>query len=260
MIPRVVIGDGPLLLAQPHGGTEIPTPIRDRLNPRGQTLIDTDWHIDRLYAGLAARATVVATPIHRYVIDANRDPADLSLYPGQNTTGLCPTTTFDGEPIYRDGQQPSADEIGERLQRYHRPYHDALREQLERLRQKHGYVILYDCHSIRAVVPYLFDGRLPDLNLGTNDGRSCDPRLERAAQAACAAADGFSWVLNGRFKGGWTTRHYGEPGAGCHALQMELAQCNYMLEEPPWTYDEDKAARLRAILGPLLDDLAGILA
>ncbi len=174
MIPNVVPGSGPVVLAQPHGGTEIPDAILKRLNPEGQARADTDWHISRLYADLLADASIVSTPIHRYVIDANRDPADESLYPGQNTTSLCPTTTFDGTPIYRDGQTPSADEIEQRQRDYHQPYHDALREQLERVRQKHGYVILYDCHSIRSIVPYLFDGQLPDFNIGTNNGNTCD--------------------------------------------------------------------------------------
>ena len=128
MSPEVTEGSSPLLLAQPHGGTEIPAAIRQRLNPHGQTLADTDWHIGRLYAGLALEATVVATPVHRYVVDANRDPAGKSLYPGQNTTSLCPTTSFDGEPIYRPGEEPSTDEIEQRRRQYHQPYHEALAE------------------------------------------------------------------------------------------------------------------------------------
>jgi formiminoglutamase len=260
MKPRVVIGDGPLLLAQPHGGIEIPESISQRLNARGLARADTDWHIGRLYDELLADASVVSTPVHRYVIDANRDPADESLYPGQNTTGLCPTTTFDGEPIYLDGQEPSADEIEQRLRDYHRPYHDALREQGERIRQKHGYVLLYDCHSIRSRVPFLFDGRLPDFNIGTNSGQSCDAAIEQAVQRRCRAAPGYSSVVNGRFKGGWTTRHYGRPRQGWHAIQMELAQCNYMLERPPWDYDPASADKLRVILAAILDELSTILA
>ena len=205
-----------------------------------------------------ADATVVSTPIHRYVIDANRDPADESLYPGQNTTGLCPTTTFDGTPIYHDGQEPSADEIAARQRSYHQPYHDALREQLERLRQKHGYAILYDCHSIRSQVPYLFDGQLPDFNIGSNSGASCSATIEQLVQRHCEAAEGYTSVVNGRFRGGWTTRHYGRPQDGFHAIQMELAQCNYMQETAPWTYTADRAAKLRAILAPILNELATV--
>jgi len=260
MRPEIVIGDGPLLLAQPHGGTWLPDPILERLNDEGRLLADTDWHIGRLYADLLPGVSSVSTPIHRYVIDANRGPSDESLYPGQNTTGLCPTTTFDGAPIYRAGQEPSADEIRQRQRDYHQPYHDALREQLERIHRKHGYAILYDCHSIRSRVPYLFDGRLPDFNIGSNGGASCDAAVELALQRHCEAAAEYSSVLNGRFKGGWTTRHYGQPQRGYHAIQMELAQCNYMLERAPWTYDDVGAARLRVILAAILTELTTTLA
>ena len=259
MNPAIETGTSPVLLAQPHGGTEIPGSILSRLNPYGHARADTDWHITRLYADLIADLTVVSTPLHRYVIDANRDPTDQSLYPGQNTTSLCPTTTFDGDEIYLPGQTPSTDEINQRQQLYHQPYHDALGEQLERLYQKHGYVILYDCHSIRSLVPYLFDGKLPDFNIGTNSGASCDPAIETAVQTACASTEDYSTVSNGRFKGGWTTRHYGDPGHGYHAIQMELAQCNYMLEREPWSYTEDKAGKLRVILADILKNLSTIL-
>jgi formiminoglutamase len=253
--PEIVTGQGPLLLAQPHGGIEIPASIEARLNLRGREKADTDWHIGRLYAGLAADATIVSTPIHRYVIDANRDPEDRSLYPGQNTTGLCPTTTFDGIDIYLPGQAPSKDEIEERRQRYHQPYHEALREQLDRIHQRHGFAILYDCHSIRSVVPYLFDGRLPDFNIGSNDGSSCAPAILQAVRAICESTTEYDTVVNGRFKGGWTTRHYGDPDRGLHAIQMELAQCNYMLEQSPWTWDSANADKLRAILAAILQNL-----
>jgi len=248
----ITLGDCPLVLAQPHGGTEIPANIRKRLNDTGRALEDTDWHIQRLYHGLIDNVTVVSTPIHRYVIDANRDPADQSLYPGQNTTSLCPTTTFDGNPIYLDGEQPGDEEIRQRQQRYHQPYHDALGEALERVHQKHGYVVLYDCHSIRSQIPYLFEGRLSDFNIGTTSGRSCDPDIESCVIKACAKAAQYTHVANGRFKGGWTTRHYGDPGRGYHAIQMELAQCAYLSEKSPWDYDVDKAERLRETLREIL--------
>ena len=255
MKPVIRRGDGPLLLTQPHGGLEIPDAIAARLNQRGRARADTDWHIGRLYHGLAATATVVSTPLHRYVIDANRDPADRPLYPGQNTTGLCPTTTFDGDPIYRGGQAPDAAEIRERQRLYHQPYHDAVSGEIERILGRHGYAILYDCHSIRSQISFLFDGRLPDFNIGSNDGASCDAAIEAEVAAACEAAPGFSSVLNGRFKGGWTTRHYGDPGRGIHALQMELAQRCYMAESAPFAYDERKAERLRVILAEILNRL-----
>lgn len=259
MKPDIKLGDAPLLLAQPHGGTVIPESILARLNHHGLARADTDWHISQLYAGLLSDTTIVSTSIHRYVIDANRDPADESLYPGQNTTSLCPTTTFDGDKIYLDGQAPSRDEIYQRQQLYHQPYHDALREQLERIHQRFGYVILYDCHSIRSLVPYLFEGQLPDFNIGTNNGSSCDAIIESAVHSACIRASEYRTVSNGRFKGGWTTRHYGEPGRGYHAIQMELAQCNYMVEAPPWRYADDKADKLRVILGDILKTLTKVL-
>ena len=255
----VTQGDGPVLLAQPHGGTEIPDAILRRLNAQGQARADTDWHIGQLYAGLLADVSMVSTPVHRYVIDANRDPADESLYPGQNTTSLCPTTTFDGDSIYRPGQAPSADEIQQRQQQYHQPYHDALGEQLRRIHQRHGYAILYDCHSIRSLVPYLFEGRLPDFNIGSNSGASCDASIEAAVHRQCEQAREYSTVLNGRFKGGWTTRHYGQPQQGYHAIQMELAQCNYMGEQSPWNYEDARADKLRAILAGILVELTTIL-
>ena len=259
MNPEVSIGHSPLLLAQPHAGTEIPSSIRSRLNSHGLALADTDWHIKRLYTDLIDDVTCVYTPVHRYVIDANRDPADQSLYPGQNTTSLCPTTTFDGTPIYQDGEEPSCDEIGQRQQQYHQPYHDAIVEQLDRLRQKHGYVILYDCHSIRSRIPYLFDGKLPDFNIGSNSGQSCDAKIEAAVTAECEAASEYSSIVNGRFKGGWTTRHYGNPAQNYHAIQMELAQSTYMLEQDPWTYDDASAARLRVTLARILTGLSRLL-
>jgi len=256
MKPDISIGDSPLILAQPHGGIEIPQHILSRLNPKGRAMEDTDWHITRLYDGLVDDVTLVSTPIHRYVVDANRDPCDEPLYPGQNTTSLCPTTTFDGAAIYLEGEEPSEDEIIDRQQQYHAPYHDALREQIERLHQMHGYVVLYDCHSIRSHVPYLFDGKLPDLNIGTNSGQSCDSQIVSIVENVCARESKYSYVLNGRFKGGWTTRHYGSPQSGYHAIQMELAQCNYMQEKAPWGYDAKKADILRAPLHRILQAIS----
>jgi formiminoglutamase len=256
MKPDISIGDSPIILAQPHGGIEIPQHILSRLNPKGRAMEDTDWHITRLYDGLIDNITVVSTPIHRYVIDANRDPSDESLYPGQNTTSLCPTTTFDGDLIYLAGEEPSEDEIRNRQQQFHQPYHDSLREQFERVHQKHGYAILYDCHSIRSHVPYLFDGKLPDFNIGTNSGQSCNSQIESIVENVCARQSKYSYVVNGRFKGGWTTRHYGNPQSGYHSIQMELAQCNYMHEKAPWSYDAKKAEKLRV---PLRDILQAIL-
>lgn len=248
----IAIGNSPLLLAQPHGGIEIPEELYSRLNANGKAMTDTDWHITRLYADLLDDITIVSTPVHRYVIDTNRNPNDESLYPGQNTTGLCPTTTFDGAPIYLDGEEPGEDEIAQRQEQYRQPYHDALTEQLARIKQRHGFAILYDCHSIRSLVPYLFDGKLPDFNIGTNSGASCELEIQSSIENICNNQPEYTSISNGRFKGGWTTRHYGKPETGIHAIQMELAQCNYMLEQAPWNYQPNLAEKLRVVLKQIL--------
>lgn len=252
---EVTRGDSPLVLGLPHTGTEVPADIWDKLNENGQRLADTDWHIHDLYAGLVEGVTTVRTPIHRYVIDANRDPAGVSLYPGQNTTTLVPTTDFDGKAIWREGDEPDEAEITRRRDDYHAPYHAALEAELKRVKAIHGFAILYDCHSIRGDIPFLFEGRLPDFNTGTNLGTTCDPMIEAMVVARCEAAEGYSSVLNGRFKGGWTTRHYGRPAEGFHAIQMELAQATYCQESPPWSYEAERADKLRAHLTDILTDL-----
>lgn len=251
----VTRGESPLVLGLPHTGTEIPAEISAHLNERGQARADTDWHIHDLYADLVPDVTAVRTKIHRYVIDVNRDPGGASLYPGQNTTTLCPLTDFDGQPIWQEHAKPEAPEIARRTQTYHAPYHAALIAELERVRGLHGFAILYDCHSIRSRIPFLFDGVLPDFNIGTDDGATCDASIENTVAAICQSADGYSAVQNGRFKGGWTTRHYGRPDCAIHAIQMELAQSTYMQDSPPWTYDSNRAARLREHLQSILTAL-----
>ena len=225
---RVHRGDAPLVIAFPHGGTDL-AGLDDQFVSPWHAQIDTDWWIAELYAFAAEMgATLVATDISRSVIDMNRDPSGASLYPGQPTTELCPTTTFDGEPLYRFGE-PDEAEIMQRLQSYYRPYHDTLAGELDRLKAAHGKVVLYDAHSIRSHVPRLFDRELPQFNIGTNGGATAAPELETIIANICAAS-GKSHVVNGRFKGGWTTRHYGRPDDGIHAIQMELAQRGYMAE------------------------------
>ena len=249
-------GDSPVILGLPHTGTWLPDDILARLNERGRTLADTDWHIHQLYAGLLPGATTVRATFHRYVIDANRGPEDESLYPGQNTTGLVPFTDFDGHPIWTE--EPSPEDVAGRLARFHAPYHAALSAEIERVRAKHGVAILYDCHSIRSVIPFLFDGVLPDFNIGTANGTSCAPAIEAAAQEV-AAATGRSWVVNGRFRGGWTTRHYGRPQDGVHAIQMELAQSTHLATEaPPFDLDPAKAGAMRKPLGEILSRLEAL--
>ncbi|KGF67924.1 N-formylglutamate amidohydrolase [Hoeflea sp. BAL378] len=250
-------GDGPLVLGLPHTGTFVPDDILARLTPLGRTLGDTDWHIDRLYDGLIDGVTTVRANFHRYVIDANRDPSGASLYPGQNTTGLVPMTDFDGEPLWLDA--PDAAEIEARRLAWHAPYHAALEAELARVRDIHGVAILYDCHSIRSQIPFLFEGTLPDFNIGTNNGATCAPVIEAIVAGICAGAESYSSVLNGRFKGGWTTRHYGRPADNLHAIQMELAQSTHLKSESlPFDYDPEKAERLRVHLTTILTSLADL--
>ena len=249
----VTRGAGPLILAFPHTGTWVPDEIRATLNAEGRLLRDTDWHVDALYRDLVPGVTTVAANVHRYVIDANRDPSGASLYPGQTTTGLVPLTTFDDVPIW--DTPPDEGEIARRRDAFHAVYHAALAAELDRVRAHHGVAILYDCHSIRSECPWLFEGRLPEFNIGTDGGRTCAPEIEAAVAARCRAS-GRETVLNGRFRGGWTTRHYGRPAQGLHAIQMELAQASHLATEaPPFAFDPGKADALRAVLQPILQDL-----
>lgn len=252
---RVSRGEGPVILAFPHAGTAVPSDVAMRLNDEGRLLRDTDWHIDDLYADLIPDLTTITAIQSRYVIDLNRDPSGASLYPGQTTTGLIPETNFDNQPIWVEGKGPTAANIDTRLAAVHRPYHAAIAAEVKRVRAKHGVAIVYDCHSIRSVIPWLFPGILPDFNIGTDGGRTCAPEIEAAVHRICAAS-GRETVLNGRFRGGWTTRHYGRPGAGIHAIQMELAQSSHLMsEEPPFALDPARSASLRVTLGEILETL-----
>jgi len=254
----VTHGAGPVILGLPHCGTWLPKGVGEAMNDRGRALPDTDWHVDRLYHGVLPRVSTVRANFHRYVIDANRDPSGTSLYPGQNTTDLVPMHDFDGAPIWIT--PPDTAEV-ERRKRYHAAYHAALKAEIARVKAAHGIAILYDCHSIRSHIPHLFEGTLPDFNIGTNSGKSCAPEIERAVQEICTKAEGYSLVLNGRFKGGWTTRHYGHPEAGVHAIQMELAQSTHLQDENSgWAYAPGKAARLRPHLQDILETLADLAA
>lgn len=252
-------GTSPVILAFPHVGTYVPPDIWEKLNANGRILADTDWHVDRLYDGLLPGASTIRATHHRYVIDAGRDPTGVSLYPGQNTTGLVPETDFDGVPIWQDGAVPDAAEIACRIAAYHAPYHVALAAEVARVRATHGVAVLFDCHSIRSNIPYLFEGTLPDFNVGTVDGTSCDRAVENAVIEVARAAPGYSSVLNGRFRGGWTTRHYADPAAGIHTIQLELAQSTHLATEaPPFAYDAGKADRLRAHLADMLARLEAL--
>ena len=251
-------GTLPLLVSLPHDGSHIPGELAARMAPESRRAPDTDWHVSRLYGFAKQMGASMLVPSHsRYVVDLNRPPDDVSLYPGQNTTGLCPAVRFSGEPVYLEGQAPSTDEVQARVERYWRPYHSLLVEEIERLRARHGRVLLWEGHSIRGVVPFLFEGQLPDLNLGTSSGASCAPALQARLEAVLSAQDDYTWVANGRFKGGYITRQYGKPDAGVDAVQLELSQRNYM-DEDSFEYDEARAGRLlptlRALLGAALAD------
>jgi formiminoglutamase len=252
----VTRGEQPLVVSLPHTGVTIPPEIAPPLTSLWLARKDTDWWIDSLYdfaGGLGA--TVIRTDISRTVVDVNRDPSGASLYPGQATTGLCPETTFDGEPLYREGTTITPDTISDRTLLYFDPYHRALTSEIARLRTRHQVVAVYDCHSIRSQIPRLFDGLLPNFNLGTNDGASCDGALTAAIEAVCDKSP-FTRVTNGRFKGGYITRQYGRPDQCVHAIQMELA-CRGYLDEPigavcennwPAPYDPQRAGQMRAVL------------
>lgn len=251
-------GDTPLVVSVPHDGRDVPREIAERLTPEAQGLPDTDWHVSRLYDFAASLgASVLAATLSRYVVDVNRDPSGEVLYVGAENTEIVPTTTFDRAPIYRSGFAPDDAEVQSRIKRWFRPYHERLQLELERVRQRFGLVVLFDAHSIRSEVPRFFEGVLPDLNLGSARGRSCSAELRRRGFSVLERAEGFSTVCDGRFTGGYITRHYGDPAQGVHALQLELAQKNYMDEDSPYAYREDRAERLRPVLRRLLEELLG---
>ncbi|HBK46120.1 MAG TPA: N-formylglutamate deformylase [Xanthomonadaceae bacterium] len=252
-------GDAPLIVSFPHTGTELPASESDGFASPWLARRDADWWVHHLYdfaRGLGA--TTIRTAISRSLIDVNRDPSGASLYPGQNTTGLCPLTTFDDQPLYKAGAEPDAAAIARRRANWFVPYHDALAAEIARLRAKHASIVVYDAHSIRSRIPHLFDGELPQFNLGTNGDSSCANGLADAVERLCRAS-GMSTVRNGRFKGGWITRHHADPGNGVHSLQMELA-CRGYIDEPatptpdnwPTPWQPERAAPLRAVLQQVL--------
>ncbi|MDR0279211.1 MAG: N-formylglutamate deformylase [Paucimonas sp.] len=248
-------GTLPLLISMPHAGLKLTPAVRDGLVAPARSLPDTDWHIPQLYDFVREMgASVVAAEYSRFVIDLNRPEDDQPLYVGA-TTGLYPATLFDGSPLFEEGRVPSSAERAGYLEGIWRPYHDTLRNELARLKEKFGYALLWDAHSIRSHVPHLFDGKLPDFNLGTFNGASCDPELAERLKAVCAGAPDYTHVLNGRFKGGHITRHYGDPARDIHAVQLELAQSTYMEEVEPFAYREDLAGPTQVVLRGLLEEV-----
>jgi N-formylglutamate deformylase len=250
-------GTRPLLLSLPHCGTHLPTEEQHRYAPRALACEDTDWHLAELYAfAVEIGASVIVPRASRYLIDLNRPPDDAPMYPGANNTELCPTRFFTGDPLYRPGAEPTPDEIAARRERWWRPYHEALAGELARLNAAHGHAVLFDGHSIKSALPWLFEGRLPDLNLGTAAGTSCAPSLREAMAAQLAAQARYTQVVDGRFKGGYITRHYGEPTRGLHAVQLEMTWRCYMDEATPSVWQPERAVEVQALLRALLQTAA----
>ncbi|NDY82541.1 N-formylglutamate deformylase [Orrella sp. NBD-18] len=246
-------GSIPLLVSIPHCGTFIPEDIKQQLLPLALDVRDTDWHLPILYAfAKEMGASVLQANMSRYVIDLNRPIDQTNLYPGQDTTLLCPIDNFDRQPLYPEGKTPSQDEINRRRQLYWQPYHDALSAELARIKATHGHAVLWDAHSIRSVLPRFFEGKLTDLNLGTGGGSSCDPKLADRVLACAKTATPFTSVLNGRFTGGTITRSYGQPANNIHAIQLEMTWCSYMHEEPPYAYAPERAAKVQPVLKQML--------
>ena len=246
-------GESPLIVDVPHAGTYLPVGLAARLTPAARALPDTDWHVEKLFSFARGVGVTMLVATHsRYVVDLNRDPGGRALYPGADNTELCPTRTFANEPIYFAGDEPDSAEIAQRCAEYFTPYHAVLAEEIERVQARHGYAVVLDGHSIRREVPRFFAGRLPDLNLGTADGASCAPEFQQASALAISRAATLSNVVNGRFKGGYITRHYGTPSRGVHALQLETAQACYMDEAPPYPWDPNRAAPLVGVLEALV--------
>ncbi len=246
-------GNSPLLISCPHVGTQIPADQQARYTARALQAEDTDWFLDRLYGFAVERGATLLVPRHsRYLIDLNRPSENTPMYAGQNNTELCPTRHFTGEPLYRPGQAPDDAEIRRRVAVYWQPYHDALQAELQRLRAAQGHAVLFDAHSIKSALPWLFEGTLPHLNLGTVGGSSCAPGLRDRLAAVLAAQQGFSHVVDGRFKGGHITRHYGQPASGVHAVQLEMCWRAYMDESPPWRWDAARAAEVTPLLQALV--------
>ena len=239
-------GTAPMLVSMPHIGTEIPLELQSSYEPGALHVEDTDWHLARLYDFLPALGISVLQPRYsRYVIDLNRPPDDAPMYPGAANTELCPMHFFSGEALYKTGHEPLPQEIKRRRETFWQPYHDALASELARIKAIHGFVLLWDAHSIRSQIPWLFEGKLPDLNIGTAGGASAATVI---SDAAAGQIDGFTHVVNGRFKGGYITRHYGQPASQVHAIQLEKCQSLYMQETPPYAYDEVMAAQLQPVL------------
>jgi N-formylglutamate deformylase len=246
-------GTAPLLVSMPHTGTHVPEWLAPRLTRAAKGLPDTDWHLEQLYNFVDdLGASVIVATHSRYVVDLNRPPDNANLYPGQDTTGVVPVDTFDKAPLYLRGFEPSDAEVRSRIEQYWKPYHAKLAQELKRIKGEHGRALLWDAHSILSVVPRFFEGKLPDFNLGTADGNSCGKGL---GEALLAKISGYTKVLNGRFKGGYITRTYGDPSNAIHAVQLELSEAVYTEEQPPFRFREHLAVKVRPVLRSLLEEM-----
>ena len=245
-------GTSPLLVSVPHAGTRIPAHLQALYTAKALQVDDTDWLLDQLYAFVKTQGAGLIVPqFSRYLIDLNRPPQDVPMYPGVNNTGLCPLTDFEGVPLYQSDCAPSTLQIQERIAAYWQPYHDALANELARLKALHGFAVLLDGHSIKSHLPWLFDGKLPDLNIGTASGTSCAPALRHAIGQLLNGQTDFSHALDGRFKGGFITRHYGRPSDGIHAVQLEKCWSTYMHESSPYAIDEHRLPKIEGFLASL---------
>jgi N-formylglutamate deformylase len=246
-------GHTPLLISMPHVGTQLPADQRHRYTPRALEVEDTDWFLDRLYSFAGdLGATLLVPKYSRYLVDLNRAPDNAPMYPGQNNTELCPTRHFSGDPLYLPGQAPDAAEVQRRVATYWQPYHQALQTQLQQLKTQHGHAVLFDAHSIHSTLPWLFEGTLPHMNLGTANGASCAPSMQQAVAAVFAAQADYSHVVNGRFKGGYITRQYGQPAQGVHAVQLEMTFSAYIEEQAPYRWHPQRAAAVTPVLQRLV--------
>lgn len=252
-------GNLPIVLGIPHSGTDVPDDIADTLNETGLELAETDWHIDRLYSGLGMDLSVVRTSVHRYALDVDHPPAGSEPFPWLNASGLFPLTDRMGAAIYRENAVPGRQEMAERIERFHVPYHAAISEELARLKAEHGVALLFDCHSIQSINPQ--DGILkcPDFNIWTNLSKSCSPSMEKSVYTRCKAAQNFETALSAGTNGGWSVLKHGKPERNTHAMRLELAQRSYMDEAPPWQWRPDKAERMRSVLYRVLNDLVELL-
>ncbi len=255
---KLQMGQTPLLVSLPHVGVTVADAMRSTMRPYALDVPDTDWHLDLLYAFVTKLgASLIVPQYSRYVIDLNRSPENTPMYPGSNNTELCPTRSFTGDAIYQEGQAPSSDDIAERCQSYWLPYHNALKDELARIRAIHGHAILFDGHSIKSTLPWLFEGQLPDLNLGTVNGSSCAPSLRAALDQQFQQQTQYSYALDGRFKGGYITRQYGRPADNIHAVQLEMSWRCYMAEAPPFVIDPVRVADLQPLLQAIVETMIG---